>query len=111
MPRAIWWCLVLPLAVAPHARADDWSGPDKARHFVVGVGIAASGDLLASVLDRDPDARALLGFGLGTAAGAAKEGLDALDGGDPSAADFVWTVAGAALGAGLTWLLGKVFDP
>lgn len=88
---------------------DEWTGPDKARHFVAGLGIAAYGDLFAAEFTRDRPTRALIGFGFGTLGGLAKEGADALGDGDPSFPDFAWTVAGAAIGAGLTWLLDELF--
>lgn len=108
--RAHVSALVAASLCAGPARAGDWDGPDKPRHLVAGLGFAAAGDMLAATFARDPDARAVVGFGLGTLAGLGKEGLDAVAGGDPSLGDLGWTALGAALGASLTWLLSRAFD-
>jgi len=85
------------------AHADDWDGPDKRAHFIVGFGIAANTSVLAHLVSDAPSKRALIGLGFGAAAGLGKEALDALGSGDPSAKDLVWTVIGAAAGALLVW--------
>ena len=105
--------VALALAAAPigsAARADAWDGPDKRAHLVASAGIAATGSVLAHALDLDATDRALIGFGVGVTAGALKEGLDALGLGAASAPDFVWSAAGAALGAALTWVLSALVE-
>ena len=69
--------------------------PDKRAHFVVGFLIAAIVGLV----------NPFLGFGAAALAGLAKELYDATGRGTPELMDFVYTVAGGALGASLVALL------
>jgi len=100
--------LALAVSCSTLAHADPWDGPDKRAHLVAGAGVAATGSVLAHALDLAAPDRALVGFALGVGAGALKEGLDALGLGTASGPDLVWTIAGSALGAGLTLLLAAL---
>jgi putative lipoprotein len=91
---------------AAAAGADPWFGPDKLEHFEAAGVLAAGGYAGASLATDDWRLRATAGFGLGVAAGAAKELWD-LDGhGDPSWRDFTWDVVGAVAGV----VLARTFD-
>lgn len=88
-----------------HARCitnDNWTGPDKAKHFAVGVAIGSSGVLM---FNKPRDA-----FLAGVAIGAAKELIDSSGGGTCSAQDFAVTALGAAAGAyGTAWIVTPRF--
>jgi uncharacterized protein YfiM (DUF2279 family) len=80
---------------------DSWRGPDKTKHFAVGVAIGSSGVLL---FNKPREA-----FWAGVAIGAAKELLDASRG-TCSAQDFAVTALGAAAGAyGTAWIVTPRF--
>jgi putative lipoprotein len=88
--------LVLSLGGSPGARADDgWFSADKAKHFLTSafVQTLAYGSLRGVGASH---AAALVGATVTTAAvGAGKELYDARTGGDPSARDLTWDLAGA----------------
>lgn len=86
---------LLGLMLAPSAAwADDWTGPDKARHLLAG------GFIAAAVTAATRDERT--GFAAGSVAGLLKELHDAAGHGRASGKDFIMTVLGAYLGARLT---------
>jgi uncharacterized protein YfiM (DUF2279 family) len=104
------------VSMSPAARAadpDPWIARDKAWHFDACLGIAAGTYALATwkVTDSRGVGLAIAGA-TALAAGAAKEGIDAVTGGDPSWKDFAWdaigTVAGLAVAWGMDLLLGGV---
>lgn len=88
--------LVLSLGGSPGARRDDgWLSADKAKHFLTSafVQTLAYGSLRGIGASH---ATALAGATVTTAAvGVGKELYDARTGGDPSAKDLAWDLAGA----------------
>lgn len=86
-------CLAIFLSVcALPALADSWTGPDKEKHL---LGSAAVAFVVTHATDNPTT-----GFWSAVAVGGAKEVYDHYHrGGDASARDLVWDVAGAYLGA------------
>ena len=81
---------------------DKWLGPDKVKHFAVGVAIGSAG---VFVFKKPRDA-----FIAGALVGAAKEVYDARGRGTCSAQDFAVTALGAAAGAyGTAWVITPRF--
>jgi uncharacterized membrane protein YccC len=78
---------------------------DKLGHLVVGAGIAIAIGLLTCQWI-GPQKAAVAGLAVGILAGAIKEGVDSTGRGTVEAADFMFTGAGAALGAVLVWMVG-----
>ena len=70
---------------------DAWRGPDKNKHFVVGVALGSGGTLVFKDAHK--------GFLLGTTVGALKEVYDSRGHGTCSFQDFAVTALGAAAGA------------
>jgi uncharacterized protein YfiM (DUF2279 family) len=94
---------------------DPWIARDKAWHFDASLGIASITYALSTWKLTDSRGVGLaIGGATTLAVGAAKEGLDAVTGGDPSWKDFAWDAIGAAVGLALAWgvdlLLGGVSD-
>ena len=85
--------------------ADRWWGEDKALHFGLSAGLAAGGYGAASLFLDERWQRAAVGAGFALSLGAAKEVHDASSGGDASAKDLTWDVAGTAVGIGLALLV------
>lgn len=81
---------------------DAWVGPDKTKHFAVGVAMGSAGVLAFS----DPR-RAFI---LGASVGLAKELVDRGGRGTCSFQDFAVTALGAAAGAyGTAWIVTPTF--
>ncbi len=94
-----------------YASDDDWWGRDKALHFLASATIAG-GTYAVGTLKWDsrlPSAGLALGVTL--AAGATKEGWDALGHGDASWKDFAWDVVGAIAGVGLSFAIDTAVRP
>jgi putative lipoprotein len=91
--------IAIALAAALSAQADEWTGPDKVQHAVMGTAIGA-------VTTAATESKAL-GFGAGCLAGLAKELSDGRTGGTGfSAKDLTVTCAGALVGIFLgEWML------
>jgi putative lipoprotein len=88
------------------ARAsDDWWGRDKALHFGVSIALSGAGYAASSLLFDEPWQRAMAGSAFSLGLGAAKEGYDAVSGGDPSWRDLAWDSAGTFVGAGISLTL------
>lgn len=94
-------CLLPCVWLSHESQADEWSGRDKASHFVATAALSAV--LTAS------SKRPAVGFWTGVAAGAAKEVWDKRHPDhQASGKDFVWSVAGAYVGTqGGRWLLKR----
>ena len=84
-----------------HGEEDAWFGRDKALHFGASAVIAGSGYAVGTALFDGRLAPALLGGSVALAAGAAKEGRDALGYGNASWRDFAWDAIGTAFGVGV----------
>lgn len=98
--------LVLSLIlVSPLARAEDsWTGPDKVKHFALGAAVAAGGTAIAESQSLKLSTAKWVGFGLGCAAGVAKEAIDPV----VSGKDIAITCLGAYLGAqGAGWVIER----
>ena len=79
---------------AREARADEWTGPDKPKHFAATAAIAAGG-VAIGLSERQA-------FGAALAVGLAKELHDSRPGGTGfSGKDMAWNLAGAYIGAKL----------
>jgi putative lipoprotein len=89
------------LTSAVPARADSWTGTDKLLHFGATAALSGAGyGIGVGCCEKRPWAL-LLGGGIGLGAGAAKELADLAGLGEPSWKDFVWDVAGTAVGLGI----------
>lgn len=82
------YALPIAMLLTLPAHADEWTGKDKAQHFIAGAAIASVVTVATS--------NETLGFLAGSAAGVAKE---AYDGKRASVKDLLVTVAGAYVGA------------
>lgn len=108
--RAPWlllvWVAALGWPVSAQADSNDpWWGRDKALHLTVSAGLASGGYALGSlVLDR-PWQRATAGAAFSLTLGIAKEIRDSMGYGQASYKDFVFDVAGTALGITLAYLV------
>jgi putative lipoprotein len=100
---AILLGLTAPPAIARAAETDPWFGSDKALHFAVSAGIAGAGYGVTTAFAEDRWKAFAIGGGAALAAGALKEGYDAMGHGDPSWKDFGWDVIGAAVGLAIAW--------
>jgi putative lipoprotein len=85
---------------SPHVSADPdpWFGADKWKHFGVSSVVAGASYGVAATQVQDRWAALAIGGGVALAAGAAKEGVDALGYGDPSWKDLAWDGIGAVAG-------------
>lgn len=81
------------------AHADEWTGRDKAIHFLGGAAIGSAVTMATE--------RPAYGIAAGAAVGLAKELYDTQHRSThtPSAKDLIATVAGAAVGSYVTWLI------
>lgn len=84
-----------------HAEEDAWLGRDKALHFGASAVIAGSSYGVGTMFLDGRLGPAILGGSVALAAGAAKEGWDALGHGTPSWRDFAWDAIGTAVGLGI----------
>lgn len=94
-------------AATPPAAPDPWFGRDKALHFGVSAGLAATGYAASSLVFEDRSARLVSGAGLALTAGIAKELNDLAGHGDPSWKDLTWDAVGTAAGLALAWALDR----
>ena len=97
-----------------HAQASDadpWFGRDKALHFGLSLGLAASGYAAASPFLESRSERALVGAGFSLTLGASKELWDLAGHGDPSWRDFTWDVIGTATGIALALGVDALVSP
>ena len=94
----------MPLDANAKCTANDaWRGPDKTQH--------AQGGALAGFVGSMNNGSFAEGVAWAAIVGAGKEALDATGSGTCSLQDFLVTVAGGALGAGLGKGLYLTFDP
>jgi putative lipoprotein len=102
---------VAMLSNARVANADEWFGKDKALHFGVSVGLAASGYAAGTQIFETRRSALIFGGSFSIALGAGKEIYDATGRGDPSWKDFTWDVIGTAVGLGLAWGIHSLAFP
>jgi len=96
--------LVLCFAAEAHAD-DEWWARDKALHFGVSGALAAGGYGASSLVFDERWKRATAGATVALSAGIAKEAYDQVDYGGASYKDFVFDVAGTAVGVAAAWLI------
>jgi putative lipoprotein len=110
MSRAMAVTLVLSVLALPARAADDdaWSGPDKALHFSVSVGLTTGSYAAVAFFTDHLGLRAALAAGVALAAGAAKELADLAGLGHPSWKDFTWDVIGTFTGVVTALLLDRL---
>jgi putative lipoprotein len=94
--------LCLCLSSAPHPPADHWVAQDKLRHFVSSFVLTSLSASAARAAGADPRSSAVIGAGVGVAAGAGKELRDLFAANaDPSLKDLAWDLAGDGAGFAL----------
>ena len=90
-----------------HMANDQWSGQDKAQHFIASAMLSAAGNEVAQHQGWSRDASAGFGFMFSVGLGASKELWDSRPAGSGwSWKDFAWDVAGAATGYSI-WQLAR----
>ncbi|GMV16728.1 MAG: hypothetical protein HS104_28395 [Polyangiaceae bacterium] len=108
-PLVAW--ILLFAAPAAAEETDPWWGRDKALHFGVSAGLAAGAYATSSFVLDERWQRASAGAGFSITLGAGKELYDAAGYGHPSAKDFAWDVAGAAVGTAIALLVDVLIAP
>ena len=89
-----------------HLAQDEWTGRDKAQHFISSAFLAAAGNAYGERQNWSEGRSASFGLTFAISLGAAKELYDSREGGTGwSWKDFSWDLAGAATGYTL-WNLG-----
>lgn len=98
---------ILLLAGCTHTAHDQWSGQDKAQHFIASAALAAMGNEVAFHQGASSTRSANIGFLFSVSLGATKELWDSRPAGTGwSWKDFTWDIAGAATGYSL-WRLAN----
>lgn len=105
---ALWAGTLGASAAASASDEDPWLGRDKALHFGASAVLAGGGYAVGTGLWPERWKSFALGGGVALAAGAAKEGLDAMGLGTPSWRDFTWDVAGTVVGLGIAYAIDAV---
>ena len=101
---------VAAVALTPAARADDWFGRDKAKHFGASAALAVGGYGAASLFTARQSPRLMTGAALAFTAGLGKEIADRYRGGDPSMRDVTWDLLGTASGLLVAWALDRAWS-
>jgi uncharacterized protein YfiM (DUF2279 family) len=98
--------LLLLLCTVP-AAADDWTGADKFYHFSASLAVGTAAFTTAAFTWPEGEEPGFSAVSLGTVAGVglSKELFDAAFGGDPSAKDFAWDMAGGVVALGINLLV------
>lgn len=90
---------ILTLSGCSHMANDNWSGQDKAQHFIASAMLTAAGNEYAQHQGNSADRSAAIGFMFSISLGASKELWDSRPiGSGWSWKDFAWDVAGASTG-------------
>lgn len=91
--------LILCISGCTHYANDQWTGKDKAEHFVGSAVLAAAGTAYGDNQEWSEARSRSFGVLFSVSLGAAKELYDSRDGGSGwSWKDFSWDMAGAAVG-------------
>lgn len=99
--------VVVLLAGCSHKANDQWSGQDKAQHFIASTLLTAAGSEVAQRQGSSSVRSANIGFLFSVSLGATKELWDSRPTGTGwSWKDFTWDVAGAATGY-MIWSLAE----
>lgn len=97
--RLILLITILLLTGCSHMAQDQWTGQDKAQHFIGSALLSAAGNEYARHQGASRDRSATIGLVFAISLGAAKEGWDSRPAGSGwSWKDFAWDVAGASAG-------------
>ena len=103
-------CLLAVIVICSgctHMAQDDWTGRDKAQHFISSAFLSAAGNAYGERQNWHKDRSGSVGIMFAIGLGAAKELFDSREGGSGwSWKDFSWDVAGAATGYAL-WNLDR----
>nr|WP_220715759.1 YfiM family lipoprotein [Citrobacter freundii] len=87
---------ILAISGCSHMANDQWSGQDKAQHFIASAMLAAAGNEYAQHQGNSRDRSAAIGLMFSVSLGASKELWDSRPAGSGwSWKDFAWDVAGA----------------
>lgn len=90
---------VLLLSGCSHMAQDQWSGQDKAQHFIASAILSAAGNEYGQHQGWTDSRSASFGFLFSVSLGATKELWDSREAGSGwSWKDFTWDIAGAATG-------------
>lgn len=90
-----------------HTARDNWSGQDKAQHFIASAMLSAAANEYGQHQGWNHDRSAGFGLLFSIAAGAGKEAWDSRSNGTGwSWKDFIWDIAGASTGYAI-WQLAK----
>ncbi|MGM3160387.1 YfiM family lipoprotein [Dickeya undicola] len=82
-----------------HMVQDQWTGPDKAKHFMASALLSAAGSEWVEHQHQSRDRSAAFGLMFSVSIGAAKEAYDSRPQGSGwSWKDFTWDIAGATTG-------------
>lgn len=99
MMRCLMLTCVLCLTGCAHMANDQWSGQDKAQHFIASAMLSAAGNEYAQHQGYSRDRSATYGLMFSVSLGASKELWDSRPAGSGwSWKDFAWDVAGATTG-------------
>lgn len=91
--------LLLCCSGCTHMAQDQWTGRDKAQHFISSAFLAAAGNAYGEHQNWSTDRSASFGLTFAISLGAAKEFYDSREGGTGwSWKDFAWDIAGATTG-------------
>lgn len=98
---------VLLLSGCSHMAQDQWSGQDKAQHFIASAILSAAGNEYGQRQGWNDSHSANFGFLFSVSLGATKELWDSRQAGSGwSWKDFTWDIAGAATGYAI-WQLAS----
>jgi putative lipoprotein len=105
--RALILCVVLLCSGCAHVAQDNWTGKDKAEHFLSSAVLAAAGSEISQHQHRGRGQNLRFGFLFSLSFGAGKELYDSRSSGSGwSWKDLSYDVAGAATGIAL-WNLSQ----
>ncbi|WP_336222060.1 YfiM family lipoprotein [Citrobacter amalonaticus] len=100
--RVLFLFMTLSLSGCSHMAQDNWSGQDKAQHFIASAMLSAAGNEYAQHQGINHDRSAVVGLMFSVSLGASKELWDSRPAGSGwSWKDFAWDVAGATTGYAL----------
>ncbi|MGB9096256.1 YfiM family lipoprotein [Erwinia sp.] len=105
--RKLLLLMVLCCTGCSHMATDNWTGKDKAEHFVASAVLSGTGSAYGDKQHWSEGRSASFGLMFALSLGAAKELYDSREGGSGwSWKDFSWDVAGAATGYTI-WSLAR----
>lgn len=100
--RSLLSLILLCCSGCTHLAQDEWTGRDKAQHFISSAFLTAAGNAYGERQNWGEGRSARFGLSFALSLGVAKELYDSREGGSGwSWKDFVWDVAGATTGYSL----------